>query len=254
MNITGLKDRVALVTGARRGIGKSICQALAAAGADIAAADIETGDGLLEELAAEIRSCGRRSLTMDVDIARKTAVTRMVEKTLAAFGRIDILVNCAGVWIPGETLVECPEEHWDNVIDSTLKGVYLCCQSAGRVMIGQKQGVIINLSSQVGITPGTGAGAYSISKAGIIMLTKQLALELAPYHIRVNAIAPGIVKTEFNSQFWKDPAVELKSAGMVPLQRLAETDDIARSALFLASDDSSYITGEVLAVNGGWRP
>jgi NAD(P)-dependent dehydrogenase (short-subunit alcohol dehydrogenase family) len=121
-------------------------------------------------------------------------------------------------------------------------------------MIPRKSGNIINLSSQVGLTPGAGAGAYSISKAGIIMLTRQLALELAPYNIRANAIAPGIVKTDFNAAFWKDPKMEKQTSAMVPLHRLAEPEDVAQSALFLASNDAGYITGEVIAVNGGWSP
>jgi 3-oxoacyl-[acyl-carrier protein] reductase len=254
MNQYDLKDKVALVTGARRGIGKAIALAMAAAGANIAVADVVTRDGLLDQLAQEIAAAGRRCLPISVDIAQLADVQKMVALTLQDFGRIDILVNCAGVWIPGQTLLECPEENWDKVIDTNLKGTFFCCQSVGAVMAANQSGCIINLSSQVGITVGAGAGAYSISKAGIIMLTKQLALEMAPSHIRVNALAPGIVKTDFNSQFWKDPEVEKRSAGMVPLQRLAETADIARSALFLASEDAGYITGEVLAVNGGWHP
>ena len=121
-------------------------------------------------------------------------------------------------------------------------------------MIAQRSGCIINLSSQVGLTPAMGAGAYSTSKAGIIMLTRQLAQEMAAYKVRVNALAPGIVKTDFNTDFWKEPEVEKQASGMVPLGRLAETEDIAQAALFLASDSSGYITGEVLAINGGWSP
>ena len=121
-------------------------------------------------------------------------------------------------------------------------------------MIQRKNGCIINLSSEVGLTPGPGAGAYSISKAGIIMLTRVLALEMAPYKIRVNAIAPGIVKTDFNAAFWKDPRMEQQASGMVPLGRLAEPEDVAHTALFLASEGAGYVTGEVIAVNGGWHP
>jgi 3-oxoacyl-[acyl-carrier protein] reductase len=249
-----LQDRLALVTGARRGIGKAIALTLAAAGANLVIGDIVMQDGLLEEVASGIRASGRQVLSLPVDIADKQAVQSMVSQSMKCFGRLDILVNCAGVWIPGQTLLECPEENWDKVINTNLKGTFFCCQAAGGIMLKQKSGCIINISSQVGITAGTGGGAYSISKAGIIMLTKQLALELAPYNIRVNAIAPGVVKTDFNGQFWKDPEIEKRSAGMVPLHRLAEPDDIARTALFLASSDSSYITGEVLAVNGGWHP
>jgi NAD(P)-dependent dehydrogenase (short-subunit alcohol dehydrogenase family) len=254
MDSNTLFHRSAVITGARRGIGRAIALALARAGADVCIADLVIDDGLLDELAAEIRNLGVRSLPLALDIAEQASVKRMSDQAQQAFGKIDILVNCAGVWIPGQSLLECPEENWDKVIDTNLKGTFFCCQSVGSLMVKQKSAVIINISSQVGITAGTGAGAYSISKAGIIMLTKQLALELAPFNIRVNAIAPGVVKTEFNAQFWKDPEAEKRSSAMVPLRRLAETEDIAKTALFLASDDSSYITGEVLAVNGGWSP
>jgi NAD(P)-dependent dehydrogenase (short-subunit alcohol dehydrogenase family) len=249
LNSLKLKDKVAIVTGARRGIGRSIATLLSEVGCNVV-----VEDGLLESLTKEVQTLGSRSLALKVDICRKSEVHKLVEGTKEVFGRIDILFNCAGVWIPGQTLLECPEENWDRVIDTNLKGTFFCCQAAGSVMAAQKSGCIINLSSQVGLTVGIGAGAYSISKAGIIMLTKQLALELAPYNIRVNAIAPGVVKTDFNSQFWKDPEIEKRTAAMIPLHRLAETNDIAKTALFLASDDSSYITGEVLAVNGGWHP
>jgi 3-oxoacyl-[acyl-carrier protein] reductase len=249
-----LAGRTAIVTGSRRGIGKAIALALARAGADIALCDAVNSDGLLDKAAEEIGRLGRRSLALQVDISLANEVEKMVGKCVEHFNRIDILVNCAGVWLPGQTLIECSEENWDKVIDTNLKGTYLCCRAAGKVMAAAIKGNIINLSSQVGLTAGSGIGAYSISKAGIIMLTRQLALELAKFNIRVNALAPGVVKTDFNAAFWKDPAVEKRSAGMVPLGRLAEPEDIADCAVFLASDASRYVTGEVLAVNGGWHP
>jgi NAD(P)-dependent dehydrogenase (short-subunit alcohol dehydrogenase family) len=253
MTNTRLKDKVAIVTGGRRGIGRAIALSLAGAGANLVIADIVADDGKLDGVAAEIRKMGRDSLAVRVDISKKSDVEDMVRLAVKKFGRIDILVNCAGVWIPGQTLVECPEENWDKVIDTNLKGTWFCCQAVGRVMAGQESGNIINLSSQVGLNPGTGAGAYSISKAGIIMLTRQLALELAEKNIRVNAIAPGIVKTDFNRNVWQDAATARQVALGVPLGRLAEPEDIARAALFLASDDSGYITGVVLPVDGGWQ-
>jgi NAD(P)-dependent dehydrogenase (short-subunit alcohol dehydrogenase family) len=251
INLTG---KIALVTGSRRGIGRAIALALAQTGVDIAVSDIVGNDGLLNKVVEEITRLGLHSIAIQADIAIKSDVENMVQKTVGKFGRIDILVNCAGVWIPGQTLLECPEENWDKVIDTNLKGTYFCCQAAGKEMVKQNSGTIINLSSEVGLTPGTGAGAYSISKAGIIMLTRQLALELAKYHIRVNALAPGVVKTDFNSQFWKDPQVEKQTSKMVPLGRLAEPEDIADTAVFLASDAARYVTGEILSVNGGWHP
>jgi NAD(P)-dependent dehydrogenase (short-subunit alcohol dehydrogenase family) len=254
MNNFGLKGKSAIVTGARRGIGKAIALALAEAGADVAVCDIVADDGLLTHTRDEIEKLGSRSIALLVDVSRREDVEKMAAQAREAFGQIDVLVNCAGVWIPGQNLIECSDDSWDKVIDTNLKGTFLCCQAVGKMMAEQKFGSIINMSSQVGLTPGAGAGAYSISKAGIIMLTRQLALELSGYRIRANALAPGIVKTDFNAPFWKDPAVEAKTAGMVPLGRLAEPEDIAEAAVFLASDAASYITGQVLCINGGWAP
>jgi NAD(P)-dependent dehydrogenase (short-subunit alcohol dehydrogenase family) len=249
-----LKGKSAIVTGARRGIGRAIALALAAVGADVAACDIVAEDGLLHNTKDELEKLGSRAIALTADISRRGDVENMARKTLEKFGKIDVLVTCAGVWIPGQNLIECSDESWDKVIDTNLKGTFLCCQAVGKIMVEQKSGSIINMSSQVGLTPGAGAGAYSTSKAGIIMLTRQLALELAGYNIRANALAPGIVKTDFNSAFWKDPAVEIQTAGMVPLGRLAEPEDVAQAAVFLASDAASYITGQVLCINGGWTP
>ncbi|MBN1566840.1 MAG: SDR family oxidoreductase [Acidobacteria bacterium] len=249
-----LKGKSAVVTGARRGIGRAIAIAYAAAGADVAICDIVGEDGLLDKTRTELEQLGSKSAAYVADVSRRDDVEEMTRQVRNAYGKIDILANCAGVWIPGQNLIECSDENWDKVIDTNLKGTYLCCRAAGKVMVAQGSGSIINMSSQVGLTPGAGAGAYSISKAGIIMMTRQLALELAEYRIRVNALAPGVVKTDFNAAFWKEPAAEKKSAAMVPLGRLAVPEDIASAALFLASDDAGYITGQVLAINGGWAP
>jgi NAD(P)-dependent dehydrogenase (short-subunit alcohol dehydrogenase family) len=249
-----LKSKTAIVTGGRRGIGKAIALTLATAGADVVVCDAAIDDGKLNETEREIKRIGSKSLALQIDVSQRRDVEKMVQISRNEFGKIDILVNCAGIWIPGQTLVECGEEDWDKVIDTNLKGTYLCCQAVGKAMIEQRAGSIINLSSQVGLTPGAGAGAYPISKAGIIMLTRQLAQELAEFNIRVNALAPGIVKTDFNSAFWKDPKVEKQTSSMVPLGRLAEPEDIAQAALYFASDASSYVTGEVLCINGGWKP
>jgi 3-oxoacyl-[acyl-carrier protein] reductase len=254
MNNCCLKGKTAIVTGARRGIGRAIAVALAEAGADLAVCDIVADDGLLTKTKEELEKLGSKCITLVADISRREDVEGMAGRALQSFGKIDVLVNCAGVWIPGQNLTECSDEAWDKVIDTNLKGTFLCCQAVGKIMAERKSGSIINMSSQVGLTPGAGAGAYSISKAGIIMLTRQLALELSGYRIRANALAPGIVKTDFNAPFWKDPAVEARTAGMVPLGRLAEPEDIAQAAVFLASDAASYITGQVLCINGGWTP
>lgn len=149
-----LEGQVALVTGGRRGIGRAIALALAGAGADIAVADAVTEDGRLDGVAREIEKLGRSSLAVKADISRTGEVEMMTNSVMARFGQINILVNCAGVWLPGPTLVDCPEEQWDRVIDVNLKGTYLCCRSVARIMLKQKSGNIINLSSQVGLNPG----------------------------------------------------------------------------------------------------
>jgi len=249
-----LHNKITVVTGARRGIGRAVAVAFAEAGSDVVVCDAVVDDGGLKETERIVIRKGRRALAVQTDISLGSDVERMTRQAIDNFGNIDILVNCAGIWIPGQTLLECSEENWDAVINTNLKGTFLCCREIGRRMIAQRSGCIINLSSQVGLTPAMGAGAYSTSKAGIIMLTRQLAQEMAGYNVRVNALAPGIVKTDFNADFWKEPEKERQASGMVPLGRLAETEDIARAALFLASDASGYITGEVLAVNGGWHP
>jgi 3-oxoacyl-[acyl-carrier protein] reductase len=249
-----LEGRTAVVTGARRGIGRSIALALADACADVVVCDNTVDDGKLGETEDAIKRAGARTLAVQCDISVAGDVARLVSEALSLSGKIDILVNCAGVWIPGETLLECSDENWDAVIDTNLKGTFICCREIGREMIARRSGCIVNISSQVGLTPGAGAGAYPVSKAGIIMLTRQLALEMAPYAVRVNALAPGIVKTDFNAAFWRAPENERESSAQVPLGRLAEAEDIAQAALFLASDAAGYITGEILCVNGGWKP
>jgi len=249
-----LKGKIAIVTGSRRGIGRSIALAFAGAGANLVVCDLVINDGKLNEVAEAIKRLGRNSLALKVDVSQRADVEEMVQRTFRQFGRIDILVNCAGVWIAGQTLLECNEDDWDKVMNVNLKGTYLCCQAVGKIMVKQKSGNIINLSSQVGLNPSPALGAYSISKAGIIMLTQQLALELANDNIRVNALAPGVVKTDFNKDLWKDSKVAKQIADSIPLGRLSEPDEIAASALFLTSDDSSYITGAVINIDGGWRP
>ncbi len=248
-----LAQKIALVTGARRGIGRAIALTFAEAGASVVVCDAVVDDGKLQKVAEDIAYGGRQSIAVQVDIADKGQVELMTARAFEAFGRIDILVNCAGVWLPGQTLLECDEESWDKVIGTNLKGTFLCCRAVGKTMADQRSGNIINLSSQVGLNPGIGIGAYSVSKAGIIMLTRQLALELSQYNIRVNAIAPGVVMTDFNKDLWANPESAAEISRAVPLGRMATPEDVAEPALFLASDASAYITGTVVNVDGGWR-
>jgi len=245
-----LEGKVAIVTGGRRGIGKAIALAFAEAGADVAVCS-QTGDDRLAAVAEDIKKIGRRSVAVRADVSQKADVDNMVQRVIDEFGRIDILVNGAGMWIPGQTVLECSEDNWDRVIDVDLKGVYLCCQAAGRKMVDQKSGNIVNVASRAGVYPRPSAGAYCTSKAGVVMLTRQLALELAEYNIRVNAIAPGWVKTDMNIHIRTSSEVEKQLAEGVVMGRLGEGEDISGLAVFLASDGSSYITGQTVVVDGG---
>jgi len=245
-----LPGKVAIVTGGRRGIGKSIALALAEAGADIAVCDRVIEDGELKAVAEEVQQLGRRSLAVQADITQKADVASLVQRVMDEFGTIDILVNNAAMNVMAP-LLELREDGWDKVIDTDLKGYYLCCQAVGKRMVDQKRGNIINIASTAAIKAAPQMGAYCIAKAGVVMLTRVLALELAKYNIRVNAIAPYMVKTKFSQPLWSDPEALKQLESEIPLGRLAETGDIIGSALFLASDASSYITGHTIIVDGG---
>lgn len=245
-----LTDKVAIVTGGRRGIGKAISLAFAEAGADVVVCDKVVEDGELGAVAEEIRGLGRRSLAVQLDISKKTEVDSVVQRVADEFGRIDILVNDAGMIIR-KPLVELEEEEWDTVIDIDLKGYFLCSQAVGRKMVEQKRGNIINIASRGAFKPAKNSGAYDIAKAGVVMLTRILAVELAEHNIRVNAIAPGPTKTKFNEAVWSNPDILKAREASIPLGRWGEPRDIAGSALFLASEFSSFITGYTILVDGG---
>ncbi|MEE9436340.1 MAG: SDR family oxidoreductase [Candidatus Adiutricales bacterium] len=238
-----LENKVAVITGGKRGIGKGIALTFAEAGADVAVCGRTLPD--LEKVAEEIKALGRRSLAMKADVSEKRDVENLMERTVREFGTIDILVNNAVVYTGGP-LVELSEENWDNTVDIGLKGFFLCSQAAAKVMMEKKQGCIINMSSTAGIRPTGRQGAYSIIKAAGIMVTKLLAAELAEYNIRVNALAPTVVKSELvNPDLLKGFMTQL------PLGRLTELDELTSAALFLASDAASYISGHTLIVDGG---
>lgn len=245
-----LPGKVAIVTGGRRGIGEAIALALAEAGADIAICDRVVEGGELEAVAEEVQQLGRRSLAVRADITNKADVDSMVQRVVDEFGAIDILVNSAAMNIRAP-LLELREDGWDRVINTDLKGYYLCSQAVGKRMVEQKRGSIINIASTAAIKAAAEMGAYCIAKAGVVMLTRVLALELAQYNIRVNAIAPYMVKTKFSQPLWGDPETLKQLESEIPLGRLAEPGDIIGSALFLASDASSYITGHTIIVDGG---
>lgn len=245
-----LDGKVAIVTGAKRGIGKAIALAFAEAGADVAVCGRNVEDGQLRAVADEIERLGRGSLAIRADITQKRHVDSLIEATLREFGTIDVLVNNAAVNIMAP-LLELREDGWDKVLNTDLKSYYLCSQAAGRIMAKQKKGNIINVASRGALRASKNLGAYCIAKAGVIMLTQILALELADYNIRVNALAPGTVKTEFSKVFWGDQEKLKRAEADIPLGYVAEVNDITGSALFLASDASSYITGYTLVVDGG---
>lgn len=245
-----LPGKVAIVTGGRRGIGKAIALALAEAGADIAICDRVIEDGEVKAVADKVQQLGRRSLAVRADITQKADVDSLVQRVVDEFGVIDILVNNAAMNIRAP-LLELGEDGWDRVIDTDLKGYYLCSQAVGKRMVDQKGGNIINIASTAAIKAAPEMGAYCIAKAGVVMLTRVLALELAQYNIRVNAIAPYMVKTKFSQPLWGDPETLKQLESEIPLGRLAEPGDIIGSVLFLASDASSYITGHTIIVDGG---
>jgi NAD(P)-dependent dehydrogenase (short-subunit alcohol dehydrogenase family) len=245
-----LAGRVAIVTGGRRGIGRAIALALAEAGADIALSDRVADDGELDKVAQEVRKSGRRALALQADITQKADVDSLVQKTLAEFGSIDILVNNAATNVRAP-LLELNEEGWDRVIDTDLKGYYLCSQAVGRAMVKQKRGNIVNIASTAAMATAPQMGAYCIAKAGVVMLTRILAVELAEHNIRVNAVAPSIVKTKFSQPLWADAKALEEIESEIPLGRLAEPEDITGAVVFLASDASAYITGHTIVVDGG---
>ncbi len=243
-----LKGKVAIVTGGSRGIGKAIALGFAEAGADVVVASRTMPD--LEKAAQEIEALGRRALAVQTNIAVKSEVDNMVAKTLNKFGTVDILVNNAAINVM-RPLVDLREDGWDKVMNVDLKGYFLCSQAAAKVMMGKQSGNIINIVSTGAAKAAPGLGAYSIAKAGVVMLTKLLAVELAAYKIRVNAIGPYLVKTAFSQPLWADPEACKSLEASIPLGRLAEAEDVMRTALFLASEASSYITGQTIFLDGG---
>lgn len=241
-----VKDRVAVVTGASRGIGRSIALALAAGGAKIVAADISL-EGC-EALVAELAKGGAEGLAVQCNVAVTEDAERLVAAAAEKFGRVDILVNNAGITRDG-LLMRMKDEEWDAVLNVNLKGAFVCTRAASKVMSKQRYGRIINIASIVGQMGNAGQANYCASKAGLIGLTKSVARELARRNVTANAVAPGFIATDMTEALPEKARQEL--AAQIPMERLGSADDIANAVLFLASDNSAYITGQVLAVNGG---
>jgi NAD(P)-dependent dehydrogenase (short-subunit alcohol dehydrogenase family) len=244
-----LEGKVAIVTGAGTGMGRSIALEFAEAGADVVVTSRRLS--VLEKVAGEIRALGRRSLAVQTDISKKSDVDMMVQRTMDEFGVIDILVNSAGILIL-RSLLETEEDVWDKIFNINLKGYQLCSQAVGRIMVERKKGNIINIASTDGFVAFPPESAYGISKAGVVMFTRVLAKELASCNIRVNAIAPFWVRTPMTEFAWSDSKTLKEEEAKIPIGRMAEPEDIANVALFLASDLASYIIGATIVVDGGY--
>jgi 3-oxoacyl-[acyl-carrier protein] reductase len=240
------KGKVAIVTGASRGIGRSIALALASEGAKIVAVDM-VSDGV-EALASEIRNAGGEAVAVQGNVTAPADAEKMVDEAVSAFGRVDILVNNAGITRDG-LLLRMKDEDWDAVLSVNLKGAFLCTRAASKVMAKQRFGRIINIASIVGQMGNAGQANYCASKAGLIGLTKSNARELAKRNVTVNAVAPGFIATDMTDVLPEKVKQEL--VAQIPMERLGSADDIANAVLFLASERSNYITGQVLGVNGG---
>lgn len=242
-----LAGKTALVTGASRGIGKEIALELARNGANIVV-NYAGNKQLAEQVADEIRSIGRESAAIQADVANSEAVEQMVKETVNMFGSLDILVNNAGI-TRDQLLMRMKESDWDDVLNTNLKSVFLTTKAVSRQMMKQRKGRIINIASIVGVSGNAGQANYVAAKAGIIGLTKTAAKELASRNITVNAVAPGFITTDMTDKLPEDVKQELYK--QIPLARLGEPKDIAYVVAFLASEKSSYITGQTIHVNGG---
>jgi len=242
-----LKGEVAIVTGGGAGIGRAIALAMAQEGADVAIWDVN--ETLAEEAAAAVRKSGRKSLAMKVDVSQSTEVNAGVQKVVKEWGRIDILVNNAGI-CEVTPVDQIEEKAWDRMFAVNVKGVFLCSQAVMKFMMKQKSGKIINLGSLAGKVGGIAAGAhYAATKAAVLCFTKSLAKFLGPHGVRVNAMAPGVIETDMTRMItggdWRN------FLATIPLGRIGDVKEVAKVAVFLASDDSSYLTGETIDINGG---
>lgn len=243
-----LKNKVALVTGASRGIGESTAIGLAQAGADLAIASRKLPD--LEKVAAEVKKTGRKCLPVAAHVGKIEEINNLVKRVLEEFGKIDILVNNAATNPSMAPAIDIDERAWDSIMNLNLKGLFFLSQAVAKTMIQKGGGKIINVASVAGITPDI-LPIYSISKAGVIMATKVMAQQWAPFNIRVNAIAPGLTKTRFSEALWKNDQILQVAMSRTPMARPADPGEMVGAILFLASDASSYITGQVIAVDGG---
>ncbi len=242
-----LSGKIAIVTGSARGIGQSIGVELARQGADVVVTDIISGNATVNK----IKALKRKSFFVKVDVCKKEEIENVVTETIKKFKKIDILVNNAGIFQPSPTET-LKEEDWEKTININLKGYFLFAQSVGKYMLKKKKGNIINIASVAGIGGYPQAAAYCSSKGGINLLTKSLAVEWSPLGIRVNSICPGVIETAMTKDLLADKKTKQGMLMKIPLKRTGKPIDIAGGAVFLASDASSYITGQELVIDGGW--
>ncbi|MFZ5632455.1 MAG: glucose 1-dehydrogenase [Bacillota bacterium] len=242
-----LREKVAIITGARQGIGQAAAMAMAWAGADLVLVSRSISED--DDVVKSARSTGRRVTAMQVDVSRRDQVQAMVDRTLAEFGKVDILFNNAGISKPA-MLWKMTEEQWDEVINVNLKGTFNCLQAVAKPMMEQKSGAIINVTSSAGLLGTVGQVNYTAAKGGVYALTKSAAKELARYGITVNTIAP-MAETEMTKTIATDPKFRDKYLERIPLGRFAMPDEIGPAVVFLASDQARYITGQTLCIDGG---
>jgi NAD(P)-dependent dehydrogenase (short-subunit alcohol dehydrogenase family) len=244
-----LSGKVALITGASRGIGEAIALAYSQAGAKVVLASRKQAD--LDRVAEKIRETGGQVLAMAAHTGDMAAISAVVEKAMEMYGGIDIVVNNAATNPHFGPILTAEESHWDKILDVNVKGYFRVVKACAESMQGRGGGKVINMSSVAGLEPQPMMGVYSVSKAAVLMLTKVLAAELAPYNIQVNAIAPGFVKTRFSAALWQNPQINAAILKRVPQKRMAEPDEIAGLAVYLASPASSFVTGSVFSIDGG---
>ena len=248
LSMFSLEGKVALITGGSRGIGRASALALADAGANVVVSSRKIAD--LEPVAEEIKKKGVRGMAIAAHNAKTEDSQALVERVVKEFKRIDILMNNAGTNPYYGPIMNQDEKTWDITMNVNLRGLFLLSQMVARVMKTQGGGSIINTASIGGMRAGD-LGVYCVTKAGVIMLTQVMAKEWGQYNIRVNAIAPGIIKTRLSEALWKDPAVNVKAVASIPLLRLGEPEEVAGAVVFLASNAAGYITGETIVIDGG---
>lgn len=244
-----LKDKVSIITGGSRGIGAATALLLAEAGSDIAINYVENG-AKAAAVVDGVRSAGRKTIALQGNVSSSTVAREFVEKTIAEFGKINIVVNSAGIWTHGE-MGATPESIWDETLDINLKGVFNICNAAVPHLKQNGGGRIVNISSTAGQRGEAYHSHYAASKGGILAFTKSLSTELAPFNVLVNAVAPGWVDTEMNEDVFADQSFREQVINTIPLKRIASAEDVAGAVLFLASDLANHITGATINVNDG---